>query len=659
MIPLPLHRRRLPGPVLLLGVGLTLGGAGAPGCAPDDPPPACQMDLVAHVDPLPPPSSPFEYRYSEVAARAGIAYLGASRGAGVQVIDVAEARAIGALDAGLAATINSVAVEGSLLVFAAGAAGIVAYDISDPRQPARRAHTREPISYCHTVFVHRDLVSCATSSEQEPHVAFFQVTRPDDPAAPLAISALGSYSAPLTPEETNSGAEILVHDLFVHERDGRTLAYLAYWERGLQVIDVTDPARPRLVGASAPTPRRWTHSVWVDGDFAYVGEESYKGAVRVFDVSDPARPHEVGELRSSQGDAISAHNVQVAGGVVYASWYQDGLRAFAAQGAAAPSEIGYFHTWSGADNRRNPGPFDVRFAGSWDVFVDGGAIHVSDMQTGLWVLRHQPGAGVCPPDRPRGTSAFAKVGRPPFGWTALLPRRLRPDRTVSMQGRLSSVDPYFAVTDEVAGSLRPRVQLLGGLMLGPSELQPSPSARPVASRVVSGRAQVPALAAPGGLALVATLDDEGTERSLTLPLQVLPVAPANRDLEPNEDQWVSGVLQLDPAGRATLEGSFEGGDRRDLYVLEAPAGPARRFRLVTGTAAVEGEPGQPTARLIVSRSASLQPDFGDPLVQAGPDTWDQLVTVPPGEPGSIFVSVDAVRPGASTPTPYTLEISGP
>ena len=102
--------------------------------------------------------------------------------------------------------------------------------------------------------------------------------------------------------------------------------------------------------------------------------------------------------------------MHVADGFVYASWYQDGLRVFPARGAADPREVAYFHTWNGADNRENPAPFDARFAGNWDVFVEGGRIYAADMQTGLWVLRHQPG-GAGLPARPLPRHQRLRQGR--------------------------------------------------------------------------------------------------------------------------------------------------------------------------------------------------------------------------------------------------------
>jgi hypothetical protein len=647
----------------LAAVLLALSAA-AGGCE-DAPADACRMEVLTHVDPLPRSANPFDYRYSEVAARDGVAYLGASHGAGVQMIDVATGERLGALAAGVAFSINSVAVAGDLLAFAPGVEGIVVYDISDPRRPGRRAARKDPVPYCHTVFIHEDIVYCSTSSPRDPHVAMYRVTRPADPELPLEITPAGSYSDPLTPEEQQSGADIIVHDVFVHRRDDRVLAYLAYWERGLQIVDVTDPASPQRVGQSAPTPTRWTHSVWVDGPFAYVGEESYKGLVRVFDVADPANPHEVGQLRSSEGDAVSAHNVQVANGVLYASWYQDGLRAFAARGAAAPEEIGYFHTWNGADNRNNPAPSDIRFAGNWDVFVDGDRIYAADMQTGLWVLRHQTAGAACQPDRSRGTSAFAKTGRPPFGLAGFLPRQVRTGRTVPVMARVTSVDPYFAMSDDITRGLKPRLRLAGARMLGEAEVMDvSVEGQQVPYRLVRATAEVPAR--PGGtLLLTGTLDDEGAPRSATTVVELLAEAPPNQDSEPNETEWVSGVLRPDAAGRARCAGTLSDRDGIDLYALDRPAGELR-IRLVSGaTAGGTGDPERPAILLLVSRTNTGRQEFGMPERRPLPEAtdadarWEQVVTVPAGQSERLWIAAVDDRLEGDTPLRYTLEVGAP
>ena len=365
------------------------------GITPDPATGRCQMDPIVRFDPFRQGFGPDFDRYSEVAAKDGVAYLGTLGGDGLFVLDVEARRELAWLDRGVGRGIASVAVEGNILAFAPSGAGVIVYDISDPRHPARRGQHVDATYACHTLFVRGEIIYCATGRSRPPHVVLYRVVVPPAAAAPLRLEPVTTYTNPeaLSPSPLVASS-MLVHDLFVHRRDDRTIAYLAYWQRGLEVLDVTDPAQPRLIGNSAPTPGQWTHSVWVDGAFAYVGEENPGGQVRVYDVSNLAEPRAVGVLASTQGDAASAHNVQVAGGYVYASWYQDGLRAFEARGAAAPAEVGYLHTWNGTAQGF--------YEGNWDVFVEGGRIYASDIQTGLWVVRHRPTGQPCPPDGPRG-----------------------------------------------------------------------------------------------------------------------------------------------------------------------------------------------------------------------------------------------------------------
>jgi hypothetical protein len=625
-------------------VVLVLAGCGSstPAAAPAD----CQLEVLAHLDPLPPADNPFAFRYTEVAARDGIAYLGMAQGEGVQVLDVATGTSLGVLDKGVGTEINSVALEGNLLAVAPSSSGLVVYDVSDPRAPGRRRRVGTPARNCHTVFIHQDIVYCSTASTMPPHLVLYRVTTPSDPAAPLDVAPVGTYSAPVAAGEPG---EVLVHDVFVHERDGRRLAYLAYWERGMQIVDVTDPAAPHLVGASAPTPGRWTHSVWVEGSLAYVGEESYKGPVTVYDVSDPSAPREVGRLRSTEGDAVSAHNVQVAGGFVYASWYQDGLRVFPA-GDPAAAEVARFHTWNGGDNRNDPGPFDVRYNGDWDVFVDGdGRIFAADIQTGLWVLRHHPADTDkgCPADRPRGTSAFAKTGRPPFGFGAREPKRLRPGRTFPVFIEVISVDPSFDVTDDVTSTLQVHLEVTGAELLSP--LAVLPTAGPSSMRLLRATARVSATPPP--LELAAQLSDEGSARRTSSPIQVLEPA-TNQDLEPNEDPWTSGMLVLD-AGAARVSGTVAPNDDRDLYLLERPpTGSGLRVRLLGyGTAA------RPAPTLTVSREPFGGQSFDAPAAadrSEGDFRSEQVVLVPAGEPGPLWIAVSGAPGGL---TSYQLDVT--
>jgi hypothetical protein len=65
-------------------------------------------------------------------------------------------------------------------------------------------------------------------------------------------------------------------------------AYLAGSEK-LQVVDVSEPSRPRVVGSAALTGG--VLALAVCGRYAYVGAE---GSFRIIDVSDPKQPQVIG-----------------------------------------------------------------------------------------------------------------------------------------------------------------------------------------------------------------------------------------------------------------------------------------------------------------------------------------------------------------------------
>ena len=66
-------------------------------------------------------------------------------------------------------------------------------------------------------------------------------------------------------------------------------AYVADYQAGLWVVDVTQPAAPREV-AFVDTPG-YAVGVTIAGQYAYVADES---SLRIIDVSDPANAFEVG-----------------------------------------------------------------------------------------------------------------------------------------------------------------------------------------------------------------------------------------------------------------------------------------------------------------------------------------------------------------------------
>jgi hypothetical protein len=109
---------------------------------------------------------------------------------------------------------------------------------------------------------------------------------------------------------------------------------LAAGEGGLQVVDATRPATPRVV-ATVPTSTT-IQAVAVAGDTAYLAETG--PGLRVLDVSQPAQPRELGALVPGN---VDARDVAVAGSTAFLAAGVGGLRVIDVADPAQPGEVGH------------------------------------------------------------------------------------------------------------------------------------------------------------------------------------------------------------------------------------------------------------------------------------------------------------------------------
>ncbi len=186
---------------------------------------------------------------------------------------------------------------------------------------------------------------------------------------------------------------VFLHDVWVRE-DGQ-VAYLSYWDAGLVLVDISDPANQVFLGygrepltfgsdegnAHAAVPAR-------GGDLVLVADEDFQpgpyGFLRIFDTSDPSNPVQIGAFATEKSlinTPVSApiHNIYVVGDVAFLSWYEEGIRVVDFSDPTQPQEIAGF---------LGSGPF-------WGVYVLGGPGQLdgeellvlgSDMTLGFHVL---------------------------------------------------------------------------------------------------------------------------------------------------------------------------------------------------------------------------------------------------------------------------------
>ena len=289
--------------------------------------------------------------------------------------------------------------------------GIVVFDASDACHPKPIAEYTETVSGgVHSSYVYRGhayITDDATGS--------LRVIDIRDPYHPKEVARWQT-------EQTEAGRYL--HDVMVV--DG--LAYLAYWNDGLVILDVGNgmkggsPESPQLVSRAkydlnatyARVEQLWgagfvrgTHTAWRQGRYVFVGDEVYAarpykglsdgnnltfGRMHVIDVSDILHPKEVAWYEPTDG---GVHNVWVVGDTLYLGNYQGGARVLDISGELKGDllregrEISWMLT-ADSTGKRPHTPF------AWGAVVRDGNILVPDINSGLWILRLEPKAAQTP-----------------------------------------------------------------------------------------------------------------------------------------------------------------------------------------------------------------------------------------------------------------------
>ena len=305
-----------------------------------------------------------------------------------------------------AITTGDVAVsdDGKLLVVATepSPGSIAIYDLADPRKPEllSRFSNDQTTPGVHTAEIGR---------VNGKLYAFLAIDPGTDFPARLVIVDLSTPTAPKQVFVKIAGAPY-VHDSF--ERDG--LLFVGLWNDGMDLWDIggcgtgASPENPRFIG-NVKTVGGEVHNIWWYHDtngskrFAFVGEEGpgaigtrASGDIHVVDISDPTAPKEVAFYHV---DGAGTHNFSVdeANGVLYAAFYNGGVRALDVRGDLAVCSASQQVT----DQSTGKSRCDLRLMGRelgiglsdvgrnvyvWGVQYVNGNVYASDMINGIWKL---------------------------------------------------------------------------------------------------------------------------------------------------------------------------------------------------------------------------------------------------------------------------------
>ena len=348
---------------------------------------------------------------ADVWAHGNYAYLSGFSGTPVQIVDISDpanpwvAAVAASPDAQCSSqdvkveTLNTAYFQGDLMAVGNEGCftGLQLWDVSDPTDPellSAVAQIGEP-EFIHNVYIfgqrNRAYVAAISSFSEVLTTFFYGFTIGDfmivditDPGNPVTVGDWGAgkdggiaFGTPFVPPFFPPGSDctpppgeqelcrgddfpgVFAHDVWVNEQ--ATLAYVSYWDAGVIILDISDPANPAAVGmafepetfgsdegnAHVAVPAR-------GGNLLLVGDEDFFagppfGFLRIFDTQDPASPIQIGAYATENtlanpnpGVSFSAHNVVVRGNRAYLSWYDDGIRVVDFSNPSQPREIAAF-----------------------------------------------------------------------------------------------------------------------------------------------------------------------------------------------------------------------------------------------------------------------------------------------------------------------------
>jgi hypothetical protein len=314
--------------------------------------------------------------------------------------------------------------------------GFAIYDVTDPGTPQLlgKYHSGQGTQGANsvTVAVRADgtAVVSATVMQSFLHTAGalgdWRLIDISDPSRPLALSDWDYRDTLPERDRDRHSPELHIHSSTLS--DSGESVWLAVWDAGLVEIELTDPTAPRTVAAipQYDEDEGNAHSVAFDHISGVLirSDENLEwraesgttrpwGSQTIYQVSDRAAIRPLGTFTTENTDLSSgspagpgyftAHEAVLVNDIEYVSWYSDGVRIVDLADPASPTEIGYFVPPPTADPQAHflGQGRGASFAMVWGVAVADGYIYLSDMNSGLWIVRHAGSGFEQSPSAPR------------------------------------------------------------------------------------------------------------------------------------------------------------------------------------------------------------------------------------------------------------------
>jgi len=311
--------------------------------------------------------------------------------------------------------------------------GIYVVDISDKTAPVLDTFVPLPVNGPHTMtYYHHPngksyLIVCTYDLVSDPgsgaivgtlgptqRVIVYQVvepgTLPGGLPAPASLVPVSQYTVP---QQAPLGKLYLPHDTRVQvhpswQGGDHVLLYVAYWDKGLRILDMTDPANLKDVGSTtdfAPSalnnihlaqpfdePIAGRHVTVTQPEIPAAANET--GQITFFDTTDPTKPEKLGHWTLPQGEQgqlgvndfdFSPHNFDLWDGKVALAHFHAGVWVLDVHDDANlhhPRAVGFYMPHVSRTNSPSLQP------DTWGVYETGGLLYAVDEGTGLYVLKY-------------------------------------------------------------------------------------------------------------------------------------------------------------------------------------------------------------------------------------------------------------------------------
>jgi hypothetical protein len=295
-------------------------------------------------------------------------------------------------------------------------AGIRVYDISRPEKPSE-------IGFMPTdgLGPHRIWYTGGRYAYASIHFADFTdhilaIVDMSDPRKPEVVGRFwlpGMWRAGGETPTWRSGKRYALHHALV----SGNLAYAAWRDGGLSVLDVADPTKPRLLAYRNMDPPfgGGTHSPLPlpDRNLLVLGEEptfaNCSEGLRyiwMFDIREPSNPVSIATFPQpadmdycGKGGSFGPHNLHEnrpgafqSSRLIFATYYNAGVRVFDIDDQFQPREVG-FYVPANPTRMMDPRPNRPQVIQSCDCYVDrNGLMYLTDPNAGLYILQFEGAA---------------------------------------------------------------------------------------------------------------------------------------------------------------------------------------------------------------------------------------------------------------------------